>query len=136
VREDGAEVYLDQFYDLPLLSVAADASIAEQIAAAGQIEALAAGLYQQLLVEEASSARLGFGNFTAISKPVLIPRSEEAQAQSDASLNGKAMSLLGLRYAVWSCRAYVPVPQLIYAAFRSNANGLLPPSDECLRRVL
>ena len=100
VREDGAEVYLDQFYDLPLLSVAADASIAEQIAAAGQIEALAAGLYQQLLVEEASSARLGFGNFTAISKPVLIPRSEEAQAQSDASLNGKAMSLLGLRYAV------------------------------------
>jgi len=36
----------------------------------------------------------------------------------------------------WSCRAYVPVPQLIYAAFRSNANGLLPPSDECLRRVL
>jgi len=39
-------------------------------------------------------------------------------------------------FVVWSCRAYVPVPQLIYAAFRSNANGLLPPSDECLRRVL
>ncbi len=100
VRDDGTEVYLDQFYDLPLLSVAADASIPEQIAAAGHIEALAAALYQQLLVEEASSARLGFGNFTAISRPVLIPRSDAAQAQSDASLNGKVMSLLGLRYAV------------------------------------
>ncbi len=30
----------------------------------------------------------------------------------------------------WSCPAYVPVSQLIYAAFRSNAKGLLPPSDE------
>ena len=30
----------------------------------------------------------------------------------------------------WSCRAYVPVSELIYAAFRSNAKGLLPPSDE------
>jgi hypothetical protein len=33
----------------------------------------------------------------------------------------------------WSCHAYVPVSELIYAAFRSNAKGLLPPSDECLR---
>jgi hypothetical protein len=33
----------------------------------------------------------------------------------------------------WSCPAYVPVSQLIYAAFRSKAKGLLPPSDECLR---
>ena len=38
--------------------------------------------------------------------------------------------------ALWSCRAYVPVPQLIYATFRSKAKGLLPPSDECLRRGL
>jgi hypothetical protein len=30
----------------------------------------------------------------------------------------------------WSCPAYVPVSQLIYAAFRSKAKGLLPPSDE------
>ena len=36
----------------------------------------------------------------------------------------------------WSCPAYVPVSQLIYAAFRSKAKGLLPPSDECLRRGL
>jgi hypothetical protein len=36
----------------------------------------------------------------------------------------------------WSCHAYVPVSQLIYAAFRSNAKGLLPPSDEWRRRGL
>ena len=40
------------------------------------------------------------------------------------------------RGAVWSCPAYVPVSQLIYAAFRSNAKGLFPPSDECRRRGL
>jgi hypothetical protein len=33
-------------------------------------------------------------------------------------------------YEAWSCPAYVPVSQLIYAAFRSKAKGLLPPSDE------
>jgi len=33
-------------------------------------------------------------------------------------------------FSEWSCPAYVPVSQLIYAAFRSNAKGLLPPSDE------
>ena len=37
---------------------------------------------------------------------------------------------------VWSCHACVPVPQLIYAAFRSYAKGLLPPSDEWRRRGL
>jgi crotonobetainyl-CoA:carnitine CoA-transferase CaiB-like acyl-CoA transferase len=36
-------------------------------------------------------------------------------------------------YAKWSCHACVPVSELIYAVFRSNAKGLLPPRDECLR---
>ena len=36
----------------------------------------------------------------------------------------------------WSCHVYVPVSELIYAAFRSNAKGLLPPSDEWRRRGL
>jgi hypothetical protein len=36
----------------------------------------------------------------------------------------------------WSCPAYVPVSELIYAAFRSNAKGLLPPNDEWRRRGL
>ena len=36
----------------------------------------------------------------------------------------------------WSCRVYVPVSQLIYAAFRSNAKRLFPPRDECRRRGL
>ena len=39
----------------------------------------------------------------------------------------------GCQRADWSCHAFVPVSELIYAAFRSNAKGLLPPSDECLR---
>ena len=33
----------------------------------------------------------------------------------------------------WFCPAYVPVSQLIYAALRSKAKGLFPPSDECRR---
>ena len=33
----------------------------------------------------------------------------------------------------WSCPAYVPVSQLIYAALRSKAKGLFPPSEECRR---
>jgi len=37
---------------------------------------------------------------------------------------------------IWSCPGYVPVSQLIYAAFRSKAKGLLPPSDEWRRRGL
>jgi hypothetical protein len=36
----------------------------------------------------------------------------------------------------WSCPAYVPVTELIYAAFRSKAKGLLPPNDEWRRRGL
>jgi spermidine/putrescine transport system permease protein len=99
VRDDSEAVFLDQFYDLPALSVAPDAPIPDQIAAAAQIEQLATGLYRQLLLEEADTARLGFGNFTAISKPVLIPRSQAAQAESDASLTGKMMTLLGLRFS-------------------------------------
>lgn len=98
VRDD-ADTFLDQFYDLPLLSVAEDAPIPDQIAAAQKIEQLAAGLYEQLLVEEANSTRLGLGNFAAISRPVLIPRSDAAQAESDASLYGKVMNLLGLRFS-------------------------------------
>jgi hypothetical protein len=41
-----------------------------------------------------------------------------------------------LRLTKWSCHAYVPASQLIYAAFLSNAKGLLPPSDEWRRRGL
>ena len=37
---------------------------------------------------------------------------------------------------MWSCRAYVPASQLTYAAFRSKAKGVLPPSDEWRRRGL
>jgi hypothetical protein len=42
----------------------------------------------------------------------------------------------GMGPAFWSCPVCVPVSQLIYAAFRSNAKGLLPPNDEWRRRGL
>ena len=42
--------------------------------------------------------------------------------------------VVGMMFTVsWSCPAYVPVSQLIYAALRSKAKGLFPPSDECRR---
>ena len=36
----------------------------------------------------------------------------------------------------WTCPAYVLVSELTYAAFRSNAKGLLSPSEEWRRRGL
>lgn len=99
VRNNGSETFLDQLYSLPLLNVAAEKSISEQIATAKQIEEIAADLYRKLLEQEALTNALGFENFAAIAKPVLIPRSDVAQAESDASLNGRMMGFLGLRFS-------------------------------------
>lgn len=98
VRESGERAFLDQLYDLPALSVSADAPIPEQIGTARQIEQIAAQLYTTLQEAEANASQLGFGNFTAIGKPVMIPRTAEAQAQSDAAWASKALSLIGLRF--------------------------------------
>ncbi len=38
--------------------------------------------------------------------------------------------------AVWTCRAFVPLRSLTYAAFASKAKGLFQPRAECLRRGL
>ena len=97
VRDD-ARVFLDELYGLPLLTVAAEAPIEAQIKVAAKIEQIAAELYQNLLVQEASASRFDLGNFSAISKPVLIPRSAEAQAESDATFSSKMMTLVGLRF--------------------------------------
>ncbi|WP_420319410.1 DUF6538 domain-containing protein [Halocynthiibacter namhaensis] len=48
----------------------------------------------------------------------------------------KKRSDLYVWFNEWSCPAYVPVSELIYAAFRSKAKGLFPPSDEWRRRGL
>ncbi|MEH6647291.1 hypothetical protein [Sulfitobacter sp.] len=79
-REDGDQVFLNQLFNLPDLSVAADALLDDQIELARQIEAIAAQLYTRLQEEEANASQLGFGSFAAISKLALIPRSAEAQA--------------------------------------------------------
>ncbi|WP_082005673.1 DMT family transporter [Halocynthiibacter namhaensis] len=73
----------------------------------------------------------GFGFL--IIKPALLAGTEPIAAS--------AIRLLGAAFlisvvALWSCPAYVPVSELIYAAFRSKAKGLFPPSDEWRRRGL
>ncbi len=97
VREN-ERVFLNDLYDLPLLQVAADAPLTEQTQTATEIETLARALYQDLLIQEANDPRFSLNNFSAISKPVLIPRSDAAQAASDATLSAKLMTLVGLRY--------------------------------------
>ena len=37
---------------------------------------------------------------------------------------------------LWTCRVFVPLLQLIYAAFRSKAKGLFQSSAECFLRAL
>ena len=92
----------------------------------------------KLLDGLAAQTRDRTGTLAALAGPEWMAR----MARIQATLRPHAASIpLGLCHGDftpwnWSCRAYVPVPQLMYAAFRSNANGLLPPSDECLRRVL
>ena len=48
----------------------------------------------------------------------------------------ESLRVLAGRYGIkpktvanWTCRVYIPVSELIYAAFRSNAKGLLPPNS-------
>jgi hypothetical protein len=50
----------------------------------------------------------------------------------ESLMEGKDIDLI-FDASVWSCSAYAPVSQLIYAALRSKAKGLFPPSEECRR---
>jgi len=50
----------------------------------------------------------------------------------ESLMEGKDIDLI-FDASVCSCPAYVPVSQLIYAALRSKAKGLFPPSEECRR---
>ena len=62
------------------------------------------------------------------------PKPPRIFAEQNEKRYHRATQQAGMPMAVnWSCHAFVPVSELIYAAFRSNAKGLLPPSDECLR---
>ena len=46
------------------------------------------------------------------------------------------LSAQPIHLAHWPCPAYVPVSQLIYAAFRSKAKGLLPSSGMLAPRII
>ena len=62
----------------------------------------------------------------------VYPRDRIKQTVLSAQESNNLRYIRGSRRG-WSCPAYVPVSQLIYAAFRSNAKGLFPPNDECRR---
>lgn len=98
VRDAGDRVFLNTLYDLPGLSVMETTPLTEQIATAEEIEQIAAELYKELLVMEADAPRLDFGNFSALSQPILIPMSAEARAASNAQIDKKMLTLVGLRY--------------------------------------
>ena len=98
VREAGVEEWLNDLHDLPLLAVQDDQPIADQIATAETIAALAADLYQQLLIMEAEASRLGLRNFAALTQPVLIPLSESSKTAEEAKLSNQLLELLGLRF--------------------------------------
>lgn len=97
VRDDET-LWLHEAYGLPLLTVDNAAPIQSQIDAATQIEKIAAKLYHDLLEAEAKAPKYGLGNFSAIGKPVLIPRSAEAQAELEKTVSHKLMTLVGLRF--------------------------------------
>jgi hypothetical protein len=78
-----------------------------------------------------SQLSLSFSAHCGLSPPL----SDAAVRPVEADIRAER-SILSAGISIWSCPAYVPVSQLIYAAFRSNAKGLLPPSDEWRRRGL
>ena len=59
------------------------------------------------------------------------PPQDRAEEQSIVRTGPPVITLLARNQrrddGAWTCRVYIPVSELIYAAFRSNANGLLPP---------
>lgn len=97
VRAEG-ELWLNEVYDLPLLRIDDSAPIQTQIETAARIEQIASGLFHTLLEQEANALRYGVGNFAAIGKPVLIPRSAEAQAALENTASHRLMTLVGLRF--------------------------------------
>ena len=62
-------------------------------------------------------------------KTEMMRRIQAASGEVALQLLDEHLKKKGVK-AIWTCHGYVPVSELIYAAFRSNAKGLLPPSDE------
>ncbi|MDO6617407.1 hypothetical protein Q4505_17775, partial [Pacificibacter sp. 1_MG-2023] len=54
-----------------------------------------------------------------------IDRRERPNADIGHPINMLLSQLAFQTFAAWSCLVYVPVSELIYAAFRSKAKGLL-----------
>lgn len=90
--------YLNEVYDLPLLTVTDTDPVEAQIATAEQIAGIAKELYQQLKIVEAKAFPYTVGNFDALFAARLIPLSPDQKALEDAKLSKQLFGLIGLRF--------------------------------------
>lgn len=98
VRPEGIKAWLDETYDLPLLSVDAKAPLATQITQADELAALARTLHARLLEEEARGINLTSSNFRALIAAVQIPMTETRRATEEAKPFTKLYRLTGMRF--------------------------------------
>ena len=95
---DTAEIYLDELYSLPRLSVDETQPISEQINVAQEISELAFALETELKLQEAQSFSYTLDNFGALFAARYIPLLPEAKLVDDAKLIKKIYTILGLRF--------------------------------------
>ncbi|MCA2011571.1 ABC transporter permease subunit [Cereibacter sphaeroides] len=98
VRSDGEVAWLDEVYDLPLLSVNDTAPLEAQIDQAGALYDLAIDLQARLQALEANAPAFTLDNFRALTAARAIPMSDTMRAEDDASLLSQLQTLVGLRF--------------------------------------
>ncbi|MEO1776732.1 MAG: ABC transporter permease subunit [Pseudomonadota bacterium] len=99
VRPQGApRVFLHELYEVPLLAVSDSDPIPQQEETAREISAMADGLYRRLLEIEATQSSLTLSNFRDLTRPVLIPLTEEQAAVENRQLFNQFFNVVGLRY--------------------------------------
>jgi spermidine/putrescine transport system permease protein len=96
--QDGVPAWLDTAYDLPRLAVSEADPIADQIATAKEIEALARKAFTEIRAVEIGARPWTFENFAILAAPRMIPLGAEQKAIEDAKLSKKLMGLAGLRF--------------------------------------
>ncbi len=98
VRDAGQREYLDEVYDLPLLSVDDTAPLQDQIDQAEALAEIGDTLYRDLLEREANQPSFTLSNFQVLVAPRLIPLNEETRAEEDRQLSNRLYDLIGLRF--------------------------------------
>ncbi len=98
VRSEGSSEWLNELYDLPLLTVSDTDSLEVQIETAKKVGEMAGVLHKELLEREANSTGLTLGNFGILVEPIAIPLSAEQKAIEDAKVSKWFYSMVGLRF--------------------------------------